>query len=399
MVRSCYNKLLYISINEENCSMWSIKSERHPKASSETFSITYSASQLDELIADVEISFHQERQCRVEIRFFGKLGDKFFINLSSLSQNLKSDLIISPSNKARLGWMKDEITTRPEQKTISARLHEKRDIEKLIDFIHQIMPFQDVLLDDVMHTTGYNNTPNYEQEIKQYLDNRQSDEALLLAKQMLTLRAETYTTDEESIVIAIAEYCQEINDMDSALALYQMVPQEKKSHLVFAQAYLDAVDSCMESDDRQGVGEHINEAFGHALSAFENICNNNYSKQSLKLLFTVIEKMLFLKSIQLLELKEDRQLELREMRFPLLLKLHDYTNESQTKIDRAYDELCGNNGFSPAVTSVQGQPEILLSIARQIRQLKEENKDLRARLESADYSADISLAQHSHRMF
>ncbi len=87
-------------------------------------------------------------------------------------------------------------------------------------------------------------------------------------------------------------------------------------------------------------------------------------------IIAAIDQIFYLANLKYIELDEITRLEYQERQFSLRLKTPNLTTDNQERIDRLYDELCGNNGMNPHVKNINGDPVVLLALAKELRNAK-----------------------------
>ncbi len=399
--------------------IWKIISVRYPAALSgtETFHIQYRGYAQDKPVLTLGFGFHDswygwylQNQCRFDLVFPTTENEEIWLKFIEGCKPIRQQLEQSPGNARRNGLMKDAIEVYSNIKSIHMRAHDKPIQQNFIDLIHRILPFQPEILDDIHRAIGYQGTLSYNREMMQLIDSSHYKEALELAQRKLRLRGHADYSYEESPLIKVAEYCEEKQLMELALKFYQLVSTEQNSHWKIAEFYWAQYQQALSESLREN--KDIAQACDHLQKAIENFMaiKNNRGSQlyhlSLKRLSEALEQIFWFRGMQKIELDEHKMLEYKELRFCYLMESKSYAKnkETQDKIDRAYDELRGNNGYKPTIKNVKGNIETLLALAKEARELRAENKMLRDQQQQQQPQdekpqADAGQPNGSPRMF
>ncbi len=82
-----------------------------------------------------------------------------------------------------------------------------------------------------------------------------------------------------------------------------------------------------------------------------------------------LDQIFYLHKLDYLELDEETKIDYQERQFCLRFKTPKL-QDNQERLDRLYDELCGNNGLDPHVKNIQGDPHVLIALAKEFRYLR-----------------------------
>ncbi len=260
-------------------------------------------------------------------------------------------------------------------------------IKEVVDLIHQHLGFDDDILEDVYRNFGLAGKLTYYEEITSLVRHDQHEQAIALANKLLMLRGKIKNHNPFELYETIMDIMKEFPE--TAVRLFLLMPQFLEVNLQLGEAYKRLYHLKVEK------GAEAHEAsvdLLQAIECFERIINNRTSQILLGIyprkmtpmpheyykivdqacdesMAEVLDQLLDLCKTDKIELDDITKISYQERQFYLRIKTSDLPN-NQKRLDQLYDVLCGNDGLNPHVQNIEGSPEVLLALAREMRGLR-----------------------------
>ena len=258
--------------------------------------------------------------------------------------------------------------------------------EEVIDLIHQHVNFDNDTLADICCNFGLGGVKTHYDEIIRLVKNNQEERAAFAVKKILSLLKRTLNREPWKLYETILNIAKQFPEQ--AISLFLLMPPYLEVNLQIGSTHMIGYHHKITNNSP------VFETYNHikiAMDCFEKhiagICPlqprslypynivdlsthfYNMDQRCNNGLVNALDQFFYLAGLKYIELDEKTRLEYQERQFRLRFitpKLPD----NQERLDRLYDELCGNNGMNPRVKNIKGDPDVLLALAKELRELK-----------------------------